>query len=309
MWSRMTRRWHAPALALVLAVGLPIVAADPAFAAATAGGRCARSNIGQAELDPATGATVVCTVGEDGMRWRTGQTAAVTPLPTAPNLPAPPRPRPAPGDRCAAVGVQTLDGLTAETMECRASGTGLAWVSLGAGRQLPPIVGTLVPPTGDGLGLGGSLPFEMGAPNGLPDGVDLPPGTQVMDGFPQSRDAIDYWKRDIWITQALISGTNLDAAGMESINDWFVAECSAIGWFHDPARVERLPGSPPPGRFYDTEVQMVLGECRTYLGTLTHPAGKRPWVLAWSVALRPGATQLELVVELRDTSRTGGRSA
>jgi hypothetical protein len=307
MRSWTTRRTLALA---VVAIGTfaPLLTASPAAGATAEGARCSLSDSGRSALDPSTGQTVVCAPGQGGLLWRTG--VAATPAPTAPTRPAPPTasPRPAAGGRCAVAGSTILDAATAEELLCTDGAAGRSWVGQGVGAQLAPLETPVVDgDAGAGLGPDALLPPDLGNPTGLPPGVSLPPGMAVLPGYPFSTKPLDYWKRNRWITMGTIAGSN-DAA-MEAVHEWFVGQCAAIDWYFDPERVERLPDDPTPGRFYDEEVRMVLGECRTYLGTLTHPVGRRPWVLAWSATLRPGSPRIEVVVELRDSTRTGGRTA
>ena len=137
---------------------------------------------------------------------------------------------------------------------------------------------------------------------GLPPGVSLPPGTRVRAGSPLRFTAVDWWKRARWMTLADLAGTDLEA-----VQEHFAAQCEGIGWRVDAERVQRLPDAPPPGRSYDRATRMLIGSCRTRAGSATDPTRRRPWYLAWSATLRPGAGSMELVVELRDTSPHGGR--
>ena len=104
------------------------------------------------------------------------------------------------------------------------------------------------------------------------------------------------------MTLAEVAGTDLEA-----VHAHFVAQCAALGWIHDVSRVQRLPTTPPVGRVYDRSAWMVIGTCRTPAGSVTDPTRRRPWYLAWSATLWSGASLLDLVVELRDTSPHGGR--
>ncbi|MCU1343993.1 MAG: hypothetical protein JWL70_259, partial [Acidimicrobiia bacterium] len=146
------------------------------------------------------------------------------------------------------------------------------------------------------------LPYDLGNPTGLPPGLVLPPGTRVLNGFPKPMPSEDWFKAHSWITQGFINTTNLEA-----INSYFVQQCANIGWLYDPRRVTRLPAPTPPAKGYDTSVQMVIGECRTVLGSSTDPTRIRPWYFTWSVARRFGAPQLELVVQLKSSPHEGGR--
>jgi hypothetical protein len=143
---------------------------------------------------------------------------------------------------------------------------------------------------------------DLGNPTGLPPGVSLPPGTTMLAGSPARLASKDYFKHAEWMIQATVASTDIEA-----ISEHFARQCLAIGWLYDPKTVERFPDQNPPNRSYDRSVPMIAGQCRTAAGAEEERWAVRPWFVAWSVALRPGATSAELVVELRSNTRLGGR--
>ncbi len=187
---------------------------------------------------------------------------------------------------------------TADLLACLAA----RWAVLARGDQ------DLAMPVLDPIGAPGTggpvdpLPPDLCGEQGLPPGVALPPGTTVLPGQPTFSPATDWTK----VRRCQLAGT-VATRDPEAVHRHFVAQCAALGWWYDRRGDERLPTDPLPGPFYDRDVQMVLGECRTRAGSPTDRRQRQPWYLAWGVTLRPGADRLELIVEVRDTSRIGGR--
>lgn len=303
---------------MAIAVATSAVASGRALAAVAgsvhAGERCRSDQEGSAALDADTGRPLVCTIDIDGARrWveGAGQISTGLRLPSVPELPVGrvviPGAHPRAGDPCPDETARVVSAETGRLLICPYGEwleTSLMSTSpLPAVPDLPPLgleADPAAPPADDTE----RLPYELGDPTGLPPGVELPPGFVAAEGSPERRDSQDFWKAARWLNHGYVTGTT----DMEAINTWFVGQCAEIGWLYDPRRVERLPLQNPPARNYDTTVSMVLGECRTVAGSATDPTRIRPWYLAWGITLRPGATQLELVVELRSFPRAGGRS-
>lgn len=298
----------------LMALVVPSRAGAAVAGSVRAGERCAADLDGAAALDAGTGRPLVCRIDLDGVRrWVEGGGTISTGLrlPTLPEVPSGrvivPGAHPRAGDACPGDGNRVVSAETGRLLICPYG----VWVetSLAATTPLPslPSLPPLELPEAD-AGTSdeaeAALPYELGDPTGLPPGVELPPGFVPAAGSPEERESQDFWKASRWLNHGYVTGTT-DA---ESINNWFVGQCAEIGWLYDPRRVERLPAQNPPAKNYDTSVSMVLGECRTVAGSATDPTRIRPWYLAWGISLRPGATQLELVVELRSFPRAGGRS-
>jgi hypothetical protein len=277
------------------------------------GDRCSRRDQGSVRL-ATNGASMVCASGPFGLRWGPGvyapdlgslPTANPTETDTAGSGRRSTLRRsggPAAGRRCLRSGEQALDAVGG-LLRCEAG----RWNAIATGPQspLPPITGPELLPLPENPAAGSTfdpLDPNLGYPNGLPYDVQLPPTARLLPFNPTVLPSLDYFKKARWRNEAFIPGTDLEA-----VNAWFVGECERIDWLHDPNRVERFPSN-AVNKYYDTDVQMVLGECRTKAGSATDPTRKRPWFLAWGVSLQPGADQLELVVELRAFPRAGGRS-
>ena len=186
-------------------------------------------------------------------------------------------------------------------LECGDDGV---WNAVEPTPQQPPSSGLVTPPVPAYPDVPGVDPLDpdLGNPNGLPPGVVLPPGTSMLAGSPQRLVSQDYLKHAEWMIQARVASTDLEA-----LNAHFGKQCAAIGWLYDASATERFPKQNPPNATYDRSVAMVAGQCRTIAGSEDEPWKPRPWFLAWSVALRPGATSAELVVELCSNTRLGGR--
>jgi len=311
------------ALVALLGLAIPVVTTRPA-SAVTAGDWCGKERVNQGALDtdpnfPAR--PLVCQDSATGFRWQPG-------TPGAPSIAATPMkgplgqaaPSPAAGQYCATGSASTLAAETARVLICQSN----RWVEQPLGPALnnrdpldavvagipdaniDGIPASIAPDlTTDVLGTAAvhdPLPYDLGDPTGLPPGVVLPPGTTVLGGFPKMSPSDDWWKAHSWITEAFVATSNLEA-----VNAHFVQQCANIGWLYDPRREARLPTPTPPAPGYDKSVQMVLGECRTVLGSPTDPTRVRPWYMVWSVARRFGSPSVELVVQLTDTPREGGR--
>jgi len=302
--------------ALLLVAALVVTGARPAAARDGSGQRCTRALEGQVRTDTATGASIRCAPGDDGLRWQpvprgtaSAPPATAAPAPTTATAPAPARPGGlVAGARCGGrrEGERAMAPSSGTTLECRAGPDGRRWVAAAGGPQvIAPLAGA-AGGTGDGAqGSGqGPLPADAGSPGGLPPGVTLPPGTTVRAGSPFRSPAADWWKTWRWQTEADVAG-----ADPEAVHAHFVAACRTLGWRFATARVQRLPDSPPPGRSFEPGARLLIGSCRTSAGSSTDPTRPRPWYLAWSVAQRPGASTTELVVEVRDTNPHGGRPA
>jgi hypothetical protein len=319
------RRITASAL---LCVVLVVSLARPA-AAFTQGDWCPTTDIGKGALDsdPPHGArSLVCTALGAGASYQPGQPTASASPPASANAPVSLSPTgiaagaPILGEYCPNDAFSALAS-DAAVLICE----GNHWTPIGAAAGAPGSGGPLAAQT-DGVlsahadGIPESiaagnplptpstvnpadnpLPYEMGYPNGLPPGVSLPPNTTVLNGFPKAYASDDWWKAARWLTEARIATTD-----MEAINSWFAQQCANIHWLYDARRVTRLPQQ-PPGPGYDYSAQMVIGECRTVLGSPTSPVRIRPWYLKWSVQQRAGSSQLELVVELGSRPHEGGR--
>jgi hypothetical protein len=310
------------ALALFLAAVAVTVALGVGIPAALAGDNhqvCQVSDRGTILPDPYTGELRICTVTPTGNRWEligTGvevaaptpaSTTTVTPITTPPStVPVNSGFAPVAGGGCQRPNEQRLSP-AGTTLICTVAGPAQTWTEIAPGAQgYTKLVPLQVPfasySPGESSGTADPLDPDLGNPTGLPPGVALPPGTTVIDGFPQRLPSEDWWKNAEWLTEGHIATTD-----MEAVSTWFGDQCAKIGWWFDPLRVERYPNQNPPGPGYDRSVSMVAGECRTTAGSAGDPTRKRPWFLWWSVALRPGATQLELVVEVRSHTRLGGR--
>lgn len=302
-----------PVVRALTAVGLVVgvLAMAPPASAGRAADRCTLAQEGQVRLDPVTGTTVQCGPGEGGRQWRPvargtrGADATVTAGDRAPltrTVPGQRTTRPGPpqaGRRCRGPeGRRGVSVATADLLACVAA----RWAVLARGPRDPgltspelelPVAGD--PPTDP-------LPADLCGERGLPPGVTLPPGTTLLPGQPTYAPATDWTK----VRRCQLAGT-VASTDAEAVHRHFVEQCAVLGWRYDPRGDERLPADPSPGPFYDREVQMVLGECRTRAGNPTDRRQRQPWYLAWGVTVRPGADRLELIVELRDTSRIGGR--
>jgi len=309
----------------LLGLAVPVIASRPATAV-KAGDWCGPSRTNQVELSTDPTANAEPLVCHENL-WQPGQ-----PTPDPPPAEAAPDPAEAVpavegpvgrelGDYCAGPPspIRTLSGSSGQPLICEdnhwAAEPG---VPLGERAPLDPQVDGIPDANVDGLSdsiaphlnadaLGTAnvtepLPFDLGNPTGLPPGVGLPPGTRVLNGFPRAMPSEDWWKANRWLTEAVVSTTNIEA-----VNAHFVKQCANIGWLFDPRRVTRLPVPTPPAKGFDQSVTMVLGECRTVLGSPTDPTRIRPWYMAWSASLRPGSPTVELVVELRSSPREGGR--
>jgi hypothetical protein len=271
--------------------------------AAEQGSRCTRNEIGSASVS-SNGVTVVCSPGPLGYRWGPGQYTPSSTITSGPTTrPTTPASGPIAGRRCSRPDEQSLSVVDASLLRC----TDGVWQLIATGPQLPlpEIKGPPLPPP---LATSGGSYFDpldpnLGYPNGLPYDLKLPPTANLLLFQPTVLPSGDFWKRARWRNEAYIPG-----ADMEAVNAWFVQECERIGWLHDPRKVERFPTPTPVNKYYETPVKMVLGECRTIAGSATDPTRKRPWFLAWGIALRPNTNQLELVTELRSFPRAGGRS-
>jgi hypothetical protein len=331
MGSRTNRRRRAPGpvrvagvaglgvLAAAALVGGSVLAVAGRAEAVRDGDRCSAADADRVRLDERTGVSLVCAPADGGRRWQPGN----APLPlTAPpgaldppgavDAGSPPAPLGLPeaagaqgGDRCAREGDLRPDAATGVVMSCTTTDRGRRWVAPDAAAQvIPPLeapaVGT---PAAPAPGTTDVLPADVGGPDGLPAGVTLPAGTTVLEGSPHTTPVADFpRKRQGWITFATVEGSD-----PEAVHAHFVAACDAVGWLHDPARVERLPESPEANRSFDRAVTMLVADCRTVGGSPSDPSRPRPWYLAWGVTQRPDRDVLELVVEIRDTPFTGGR--
>lgn len=271
---------------------------------------CSPLDAGLTRVEPITGVALLCISTDTGMRWEyPGSGPAVVPGASA-RLAGLGVESPTPaaiaalariGERCPIAGEAQIltDG---HPVRCALGDAGLRWTEVllvtdpipgGATTgQLPIARPLIVDP----------LDPDLGNPTGLPPGVSLPPGAVMLANSPQQLASIDYFKNASWMIQATIAGTDAEA-----VTTFFAGQCAAIGWYYDAKRVERLPVQNPPGPFYDQTVTMVAGECRTYAGSAGDPTRRRPWFLTWSASVRPGANEVELVVELRANSRIGGR--
>lgn len=319
----------AAALSVVLAVGAvgagvvpPPGAADPPAVAGATGGpglgeRCSARDDGVVRLDRSNGITLRCVRADGGRTWQTadGVDAAdalarrADRRSAAPGAPAPTTmafrrstgaAAPRVGDRCRRqAGRTSLSPDTGEHLRC----TDGRWVAVPPGTQRPAPTTTLPPLPAPPPPAGPPpLPADACTDRGLPEGVSLPPGAVARAGMPEFAPTIDRSKQRRCITVAdLPVGTEL-----ETVHRFFVDTCAAIGWRHDPRGVERLPTDPLPGPSYDRSTQMVLGECRTRAGDPVDRRRRTPWFLAWSVEQPAGAAPA-LIVEVRDTSRVGGR--
>jgi hypothetical protein len=300
----------------------------PAEAAARTGSVCRATELGRIRLDPDTGARIQCVEDAGRRAWQpagTGARSSDLDRTTAADQGAdavstpvvgsrfqrttrPPGPRP--GDRCTVrEGRRTLSPATAELMACTAG----RWEPVGRGSQALPPPEVVAPP--ERAPAAPALPFDACPENGLPPGVSLPAAATVMGGYPEYRETLDRTKR----RRCVVAATMAPLTDLEATHAWFVGQCASITWRHDPRGVERLPTDPLPGPSYDTDTVMILGECRTRAGSPTDRRKKTPWYLTWSVAQPPpevpeggGAPvpqPVELIVEVRDTSRIGGRPA
>lgn len=285
-----------------LLAGLGAGLAPPAVAVHRAGERCSRDQLSAERIDPVTGTVVRCAAGDGGWQWRAADGAPAAPTTTVAAWPSTNSPF-AEGKRCS-VGSVALAPDSGARLTCP-KGT---WeVDPPGSSVLPPMEVPAVPevpalPRVVAVVDDDSLDPDLGNPTGLPPGVTLPPGTTVLTGSPRALPSDDWWKYHRWLTEATVATTNLEA-----IHAWFVGQCANLGWVYEATKVERLPSSPPPGRFYDQAWTMVIGECRTAAGSAVDPSRKRPWYLSWGVSLRQGAAVADLVVELRATSHLGGR--
>lgn len=298
------------AMSMIATATLAATLAAPHAAASDLHDSCTVLDAGLSRVEPMTGVALVCTSTDTGMRWENpGSGPAVIPAasarltglgveaPTAAAIATLVRV----GERCPVAGEAQIltDG---HPVRCVLRDSRLRWTEV-----------LLVADPVPGSGTTGQLPIarplivdpldpDLGDPSGLPPGVSLPPGAVMLAGSPQKLASIDYFKNASWMIQATVPGSDAEA-----ITTFFAGQCATIGWFHDATRVERLPAQNPPGAFYDQSVTMVAGECRTYAGSAGDPTRRRPWFLTWSGSVRPGASQVELVVELRANSRLGGR--
>jgi hypothetical protein len=299
-------------LALVaVAASAIVVGPRPAVAAET----CRVDEVGILHADPYTSEITQCIDSPDGPpTWQVPQ-PGVTPqatnaLATAVKqvagsvgsaLQTARSGQPAAGTACAQKGRVMLSPTDGTRLECGDDGQ---WSAIAPSPQQPPssrLPSPLLPASPDVPG-GDPLDPDLGNPTGLAPGVSLPPGTTMLAGSPERLPSQDYFKNAEWMIQATVASTDLEA-----VNQHFGEQCAAIGWVYDPAAVERFPEQNPPNRSYDRSVTMVAGQCRTVAGSEEERWKQRPWFLAWSVALRPGATRTELVVELRSNTRLGGR--
>jgi len=318
------------ALVALLGLAIPVVTTRPAMAV-KAGDWCgpSKSNEGELSTDPLhPAAPLVCRQidGAQGFRWQPGSPVAGSPGNGVPDAAAPAGaparqalPAESAGRYCATPGVQVLDQ-NAQVLECQSN----RWTAAPAGSAtsntdpLDAQVNGISDPQVDGISesiapalsskvLGNApakdpLPYDLGNPTGLPPGVTLPPGTTVWGGYPKSTPSDDWWKAADWITEGTVSGSNLEA-----VNTYFAQQCANIGWLFDPRRVSRLPSPTPPAKGYDYSAQMVVGECRTVLGSSTDPTRLRPWYLKWGITQQPGSPVLDLVVQLGSEPHEGGR--
>jgi hypothetical protein len=300
----------------------------PAAAAARTGDPCRTTEVGRIRLDPASGARIQCVQETARRSWQPATAGArssdldrraatddgtdglTTPVVGSrfQRTTRPPGPRP--GDRCTVrEGRRTLSPATSDLMECIAG----RWEPVERGSQALPPREVIVPPERRAAVPG--LPYDACPENGLPTGVALPPAATVVGGYPEYRETLDRSKR----RRCVVAATMAPLTDLEATHAWFVGQCAAIGWRHDRRGVERLPTDPLPGPSYDTDTVMVLGECRTRAGSPTDRRKKTPWYLTWSVAQPPPEVPdgggvpvpqpVELIVEVRDTSRIGGRPA
>jgi hypothetical protein len=291
-----------------------MVGPSPASAASDLHRPCSAIDAGLWRVDPDTGALLVCTAADSGPRWEPqGQGTPIAPTPTT-SVPgtrsgsvaamALKTVGPVAGDPCPVVDAETLSGSTGARLRCQGTPPSAVWTLVPMGSNGPTVSSAWFLPrlVRDARRALDPLDPDLGDPTGLPPGVSLPAGTVQLAGSPWRLPPDDWWKHNRWEIQATVGSTDLEA-----LNNWFGAQCQAIGWYYDPLRVERFPYQNPPNREYDTSVVMVAGECRTYAGSAGDPSRRRPWFLEWSVALRPGEARAELVVELRASTRLGGR--